>query len=256
MKAATPAARIAAMGPALETTLIVLNASLYAAVGYLTFLGIFAPVVGTVRFWPVVVIPALFAVLFSPRIGALGAGIGIFISDMFIHGNPVLSLTVGVTSNLAGFYVLGLIYHRFSHIKNKALIAGVLQTMPLAVMAVAAPLGWLGDEGTATIFVAAGLVSLALGLFFSLSRSKYALLVAASSLGLIVGSLIIGFGLWAFSQFSPLPFGIAQAPLYAAASWFLWTYLTEIPFLVIILPPLVTAVSRSLPARFGGVQVQ
>ncbi|MEM3031716.1 MAG: hypothetical protein QXK39_02235, partial [Nitrososphaerota archaeon] len=80
----------------LETALIAINAALYAGVGYMTFLGIFAPVVGTVRFWPVVVIPALFAVVFTPRIGALGAGLGIFISDLVIHGDAVLSLTVGV----------------------------------------------------------------------------------------------------------------------------------------------------------------
>jgi hypothetical protein len=56
----------------LEPVLIAMNAALYAGVGYLTFLGIFAPVVGTVRFWPSVVIPAVFAVVYSPRIGALG----------------------------------------------------------------------------------------------------------------------------------------------------------------------------------------
>jgi hypothetical protein len=44
----------------LEPVLIAMNAALYAGVGYLTFLGIFAPVVGTVRFWPSVVIPAVF----------------------------------------------------------------------------------------------------------------------------------------------------------------------------------------------------
>lgn len=36
-----------------------LNATLYAVFGYMTFLGIFAPIVGIVRFWgPAVVIPA------------------------------------------------------------------------------------------------------------------------------------------------------------------------------------------------------
>ncbi|MCD6236123.1 MAG: hypothetical protein J7J94_03950, partial [Thaumarchaeota archaeon] len=91
----------------LEASLIAVNAALYAAFGYLTYLGLFAPVFGTVRFWPAVIIPAVFSVLFSPRIGGVGAAVGIFISDMLIHGNPLLSLTVGVPSNFIGFYLIG-----------------------------------------------------------------------------------------------------------------------------------------------------
>ncbi|MEM3087614.1 MAG: hypothetical protein QXP20_00590 [Candidatus Bathyarchaeia archaeon] len=48
----------------LEAITISLNAALYAAFGYLTYLGIFTPVIGVVRFWPAVIIPAVFATLF------------------------------------------------------------------------------------------------------------------------------------------------------------------------------------------------
>ncbi|RLE80596.1 MAG: hypothetical protein DRJ36_02085, partial [Thermoprotei archaeon] len=82
---------------------------LYAVVGYLTYLGIFCPVVGVVRFWPVVVIPAVFSVLFGPIAGGVGAAIGIFISDMLVHGNALLSVTVGVTSNFTCFYLIGVL---------------------------------------------------------------------------------------------------------------------------------------------------
>jgi len=55
-------------------------------------------------------------------------------------------------------------------------------------------------------------------------------------------------GLWGFSQFFVLPIGgVKNAPLIAAAVWFLWTYLTEIPFLYFILPPLIYAIVRAMP---------
>jgi uncharacterized membrane protein len=91
----------------LDTRLIILvsiNAALYTAVGYLTYAGI---IVQGVRFWPAVVIPAVFSVLFGPVVGGVGVGIGIFISDMLSHGLLFLSLSVGVTSNFAAFYFLG-----------------------------------------------------------------------------------------------------------------------------------------------------
>src|SRR4030065_1050937 len=94
---------------ALEVAVIALDAALYAALGYLFFaiLPIATPGLGLVRFWPQVIIPAVFAVIFGPIVGALGAGIGIFISDMLIHGNALLSLMAGVPSNVVMFAIIG-----------------------------------------------------------------------------------------------------------------------------------------------------
>lgn len=233
-----------------EIVLIAVNAALYAGVGYLTFLGIFAPVVGTVRFWPAVVVPALFAVVYSPRIGALGAGLGIFISDMLIHGDPVLSISVGVTSNIAGFYILGVVARRLADRPRLTSLSVILQAVPLAIALAASWANIFEDTATSLIFIGAGAFSFALSITYSLYRPKYSGLVAASSLGLLVGASIIGFGVWAYSQFFSLPAvagGQTGLPLFAAAIWFLWTYLTEIPFLMILLPPLVAAVRKALP---------
>ena len=60
-----------------------------------------------VRFWPAIVVPAVFAVLFEPAVGGVGAAIGIFISEMLSHGLPFISLSDGVTSNFFAFYFLG-----------------------------------------------------------------------------------------------------------------------------------------------------
>jgi uncharacterized membrane protein len=96
----------------LEVVTMGVCGALYAGFGYLTHLGIFAPVIGVVRFWPAVIIPAVFAILFGPVVGGLGAVIGIFLSDMAIHGDALLSMTVGVPSNLLGFYLVGSIGRR------------------------------------------------------------------------------------------------------------------------------------------------
>jgi uncharacterized membrane protein len=109
----------------MNIAMIGVSAALYAIVGVLTNMGLVAPVVGVVKFWPAVIIPGVFAVLFGPWVGGIGATIGIFVSDMVQpgHGIPLLSLTVGCTSNFAGFYLVGF----FSRIKMKWRdIAGIL----------------------------------------------------------------------------------------------------------------------------------
>jgi len=98
----------------IDVAMIGVSAALYAIVGVLTNMGIVSPVVGVVKFWPAVIVPAIFAVLFGPWVGGIGAAIGIFVSDMVQpgHGIALLSLTVGSTSNFAGFYLIGLISRR------------------------------------------------------------------------------------------------------------------------------------------------
>ncbi len=231
---------------ALETVLIMTNAALYAVVGYMTYFGVF---VGAVRFWPAVVIPAVFAVVYSPRIGALGAGLGIFISDMLIHGDPVLSITVGVTANIAGFYILGALAKILQPEGRGRELILLLQTLPLIISILSILFGFI-ELGPGLVYLGVATLSLAIGLFYSFYKPIYSGIVAASSLGLMVGSMIIGLGVWAYSQFFSLPAvsgGGAQLPLTAAAIVFLWTYLSEIPFLMTLVPPLVATVRKAVP---------
>jgi len=101
-------------------------AALYAVIGLLTSFGLN---VGGVAFYPAVVVPAIFAVLFGPWVGGIGAGIGIFIRDVIYHGDPLLSLVAGVTSNFAMFFLLGYFSHRRINPQKTALsaiIGGIL----------------------------------------------------------------------------------------------------------------------------------
>ena len=48
----------------LQVAMTAINAALYAAIGIMTNFGILAPPpIGVVRFWPVVIIPGIFATL-------------------------------------------------------------------------------------------------------------------------------------------------------------------------------------------------
>ena len=176
------------MSKTLMIILTAVNASLYTVVGCLTYLGV---VVFGVRFWPAVVVPAVFSVLFGSIVGGVGAAIGIFLCDMLSHGMPLLSLSVGVTSNSICFYLLGRMTREYS-------------------------------------------------------LKKY---VVAATLSLLVGSAIIGVGVCAWSQFYLLPGAVDVSPMPMVAAWstFAWTFISEIPFLLILVPPIVEAARKTIP---------
>jgi len=221
------------------------NAALYAVFGYLTYLGIFAPLIGVVRFWPSVIIPAVFAIIFGPLVGGLGAAIGIFISDMLIHGNALLSLVAGVPSNFVAFFLVGHIGRR--QIGNRVVVASAM----LGVLVGASSL-WLYsigrlDVATAGLFAAICILSALATLIISAvwpTRRSYGV---ASIVGLAVGSAMIGIGVWGFSKIFMLPSGETDLPFYASILWFIWTYATEIPFLILLVPPIVKACYAAFP---------
>lgn len=226
-------------------------AALYAVIGYLiyVFLPITTPGVGIVRFWPNVIIPAVFAVLFGPLVGGLGAAIGIFISDVLIHGDPLLSLAAGVTSNFIGFYLVGYIARANFNWKK------MLAALTLVVGAASIGLGYV-----LYVYVSMNAVYL----FVGLTIASYVTAVAVGTLwpkwrnygigsviGLGVGSTIIGFTVWAYSQVLVLPPAVGggfQLPLYVSFIWLIWTFATEIPFLIVLGPPILQACYRALPS--------
>lgn len=225
-----------------------LNAALYATLGYASYLGLFTPVIGVVRFWPSVFVPALFAILFGGFIGGLGAAIGIFISDMLIHGNMLLSLTVGVPSNFLCFFVIGTLHERVKSGSRVWLLAAALEELGVAALVIALLQGGLITQ----LEVIAYLLGIGVAAFFTIVYGGLSPGIAlACNTGLILGSGIIGLGVYAYSQFFTLPSGASQLPLSAALIWFVWTYATEIPFMVALVPPLAKAVEKVLPGARG-----
>jgi len=223
-------------------TLSAINGALYATVGYFTYLGILAPMIGVVRFWPSVVIPAVFTVAFGPLVGGLGAAIGIFISDMLIHGNALLSLTVGVPANFICFYLMGKLYEAEARLAMTSSLA--IQCAPLVIIMALSYLSIISRRA-AIVLEGACAASLALSTVIAKAFKEWRTYILAASASLMVGSFIVGFGVWLFSQCFVLPTGSHNLPLMAAVIWFIWTYATEIPFLIAFVPPIIWALRQA-----------
>ena len=235
----------------LDVAMIGVSAALYAIIGVLTNMGIVSPVVGVVKFWPAVIVPGIFAVLFGPWVGGIGAAIGIFVSDMVQpgHGIALLSLTVGCTSNFVGFYLVGLISRQKMEWRNilaLLVIGGVALTGMIAYL-------FLINQLTLDIvamFLGVLFICDSIVIGFGLWKPEWKTYGLAAVIGLLVGSAIIGFGLWGYSQILPLPLTTGferNAPLYASFFWLVWTFATEIPFLVTIVPPVAKICYRAFP---------
>lgn len=98
--------------PVTQVSAAALCAALYA-VSNIAFAAIPTPW-GVGQFRPGVIVPAIFAVLFGPWTGAIGASLGTLLSSIFLPSGlgPVGSLVSGVPGNFAGFYILGWLVRR------------------------------------------------------------------------------------------------------------------------------------------------
>ena len=232
---------------AIEASATAICAALYAGFGFLAWLGLVCPVVGVVRFWPVVIIPGVFGALFGPLVGGLGAAVGIFISDMAIHGNALLSFLAGVPANFLCFYIVGYLSQREFSSTSAAALGTLGTAIPMALTAILYAGGLLSAE-VSIIYTAACLFALACLLASLRAAPRWRGYQVGSVLGLLVGSTWIGVFVWLFSQFFMLPLAVGggfKLPLYAAAIWAVWVFATEIPFLLALGPPILEACVRA-----------
>ena len=236
---------------ALHVVVIAICGALYAVVGYLIyiFLPITAPGIGIVRFWPSVVIPAVFSVLFGPLVGGFGAAIGIFISDTMIHNDPVLSLIVGVPSNFVGFYFIGVISRKNLEWTKTLIILSAIVCLSSIGLGYAL---YLYVSLNATIlFISLIIATYLITLFIGFKWPEWRSYGIASIVGLAVGSAIIGIGVWAYSHIFLLPKAVGggtNLPFWTTFVWFVWTFATEVPFLIILGPPILKACYKAFPS--------
>ena len=80
--------------------------------------------------------------------------------------------------------------------------------------------------------------------------TKWKSYVLGSTLGLLLGSAIIAAMVPLFSVFFILPGNTELAPLglTGGLSYLIWTFSTEIPFLLILGPPIIEAIYRAFPS--------
>ncbi len=242
---------------ALDVAMVGVCAALYAVVGRLTDLGI---TVGGVAFWPAAVIPAIFAVLFGPWTGGIGAAIGIFIRDMLFHGDPLLSLSAGVTANFVGFFIIGYISCTnlgWKKISISAIIGGIiiaigllLPTILLPAESVAYFSSNLSSLEIILLFVLTVVVSSLVMVIVARFWSEWRNYVAGSIIGLGLGSTIIAIVVWAYSQVFFAPTGYFTAPISSLfiPIIFVWTFATEIPFILLLGPPIIKACYKAYPS--------
>jgi len=102
-----------------------------------------------------------------------------------------------------------------------------------------------------SVVVAIFVISYIIVISVGYARPKWRSFGAASVVGAILGSAIIGVGLWAYTQFFTLPAaigGAANLPYYAGLILFTWTFATEIPFMIILVPPIAEACYMAFPS--------
>jgi len=235
--------------------MIAVCAALYAVVGRLTDLGV---TVGGVAFWPAAIIPAVFAVLFGPLTGGIGAAIGIFIRDMLFHGDPWLSLSAGVTSNFIGFFLLGQISRTnlgWKKLAASAAIGGVIVVAGLLLPTVLSPtestvFTGLSFSDTFILFTLTVVVSVAIMIAVAKLWSEWRNYFVGSVIGLGVGAAIIALVVWAYSQVFYSPTGYFRAPISSTFIMiiFVWTFATEIPFILLLGPPIIKVCYRAYPS--------
>ncbi len=211
-----------------------LNAALYVATGIL-FYSVLPISFGPVRFWPQALIPAVFAVIFGPWVGGLGAAVGIFVNDLVLNNNPVLSLMAGVTANFAAFWLIG-------YIANKKIRWMYSVT---GYGGITALLMWIAYTYTEIVYAEIVAASYVIFLVFVLLSRKWRSYEVGSVIGLLVGSTIIGVMVPVYLQY----FAPSATPLTLAAvlAFLIWTFTTEIPFLLVLGPPIIEAVYRAFP---------
>ncbi len=237
-----------------EIAVVGVCAALYAVVGRLTDLSI---TVGGVAFYPAVFIPAVFAVLFGPWVGGIGGGIGIFIRDMLFHGDALLSLSAGVTSNFVLFFVIGYVYRSTFEWKKLGIslsLASVVIASGLLLPTFLLPSQSAAFTGLSTVqalilFVATVVFSLVLIAIVSWHFREWRNFVVGAIIGQGLGAAIIAVVVWGYSQlfFSPTSYFKAAIPPELMPVIFVWTFATEIPWIVLLSPPIVRASYAAFP---------
>lgn len=240
---------------ALDVAIVGVCAALYAVVGRLTDLGV---TLGGVAFWPAAVIPAIFAVLFGPWTGGIGAATGIFIRDILFHGDPFLSLSAGVTANFAGFFLIGYISRTnldWKKISISAIIGSIIIATGLLLPTILLPTQTeaytgLSSSDSILLFIVTVIVSILIMMMVARFWPEWRNFGVGSIIGLGVGSTIIAIAVWAYSQVFFSATGYFKAPISSSfiPIIFVWTFATEIPFILILGPPIIKACYKAYPS--------
>ncbi len=175
---------------------------------------------------------------------------------MLAHGNPILSLMAGVPPNFVMFFIIGYISQK--HLTTKqitlgAAISAFVLTSGLLLPTAISPAEFTAYTGLQTwqiiaIFLPTVGLSLSIIAYVSKRWPEWRSYSVGSVIGQGVGAAILAPMLWLYTQLFystlfPLPL---QASLIPAI--FTWTFATEIPFVLLIGPPIIKACYAAFPS--------
>ncbi len=227
---------------AIDVAGLALNIALYVALGYVFYT--LVPIsYGGVRFWPQVIVPAVFAVVFGPLVGGIGAAVGIFISDAIFGNNLLLSLIAGVTSNFVAFFLIGYISKKKINWMTPVIAYGLATAVFMYIgfafteIDLWTKIAFIGVVGASYIVFLVPVVIL--------RNSRWRSFDIGAVIGMLLGAAIIGATVPPF-----LSYFLNGPPLTLplALSTFFFTYFTELPFVLVLGPPIIAAVYRAFPA--------
>ncbi len=230
-----------------DIAVIGICAALYAIVGISTanvsFFGI--------GFLPAVAIPAVFAVLYGPWVGGISGALGIFIRDMFVHGNAALSIAAGVPPNFILFFLIGYISIRNISLKQ-ALVGVIVATLALIVPTIIflpdiTAYTQLSTEVFLLSFILTFVLSLAIITAVAVRWKEWRSYAIAAVVGQAVGAGLLSITVWAVS---PLFLSFFGAPLVVSLVFpiFVWTFATELPFILLAGPPIIKICYKAFPS--------
>ena len=188
--------------------------------------------------------------LFGPWVGGFGGAIGIFIRDMLVHGIPLLSLSAGVPPNFILFFLIGYLAHRNLDPK-KTLIALAVAAVALVVPTVVflhqiASFTGLSNLEIILVFSFTVVLSLAAIAVVSLRFREWGSFAVGAVVAQAAGAALLSATVWAVSPLFLGYFG-HPFPIYWVLPLFVWTFATEIPFILLVGPPIINACYRAFP---------
>lgn len=229
-----------------DIAVISVCAALYAGFGILTsgftFLG--------VAFLPAVVIPAIFAVLYGPWVGGISGAIGILIRDSIVNGNPLLSLVAGVPANFLLFFLIGYISHKEID-PEKTLVVAVIAAVGLIVPSIVFLPNFTVYTGLSSlefilVLCLTVVLSLAIISAVALRWKRWGSFALGAVVGQAVGGALLSFTVWAVSPLF-LSYFKQIFPFVYVLPLFVWTFATEIPFILLIGPPIIEVCYLAFP---------
>ena len=223
-----------------DIVVIGISAALYAVFGILTagfsFLG--------VGFLPAVVIPAVFAVLYGPWVGGLGAAIGIFIRDMFVHGNPALSLVAGVPANFIVFFIIGYIALRTISLKQALAgitIAAVGLLVPTIVFLPDFTATFASHQRVTSLQYSQLTVILTLAIIavVAIRWKEWRSYAIGAVVGQALGAALLSVTVCGCQSTVSLDTSEQLTVPQHIIPIFVWTFATEVPFVLLVGPPII-----------------